>query len=271
MNISYSFGMVDLVHYGHIRALKRAYENSDLHIFGLVSDEASDAWFGGHVSNEDERKTVLEGIKYIDEIWFQATFDPLDNLRIIHNKYPDACISLFTGNEWGILSAKRYVESIGGKIVKLDYYEKLSPQSILDTLIKNETRSHPLNSNLISTKGRFQTLYLLFCNFSHVFLAMFLFLLLKLLFSFISYSNPLKKALNNTDKYSYEIYLVHHFIILGPFSLLLFPSTYSKYNLNYSWNCDYGFCIKTVRNIAFRTMIPEQREVECLLIIEEKK
>lgn len=153
MNISYSFGMVDLMHYGHISAIKKASENSDLNIFGLVSDEASDAWFGVHVSNEDERRTVLEGIKYIDEIWRQTTFDPIENLRILHGKYPDAVISLYTGNEWGIISAKRYVESIGGKVIKLEYYEKLSPQAILDTLNKREVQERNINNNIISTKA----------------------------------------------------------------------------------------------------------------------
>ena len=153
MNISYSFGMVDLMHYGHIIALKKAAEGADLNIFGLVSDEASDAWFGAHVSSQSERRTVLEGIKYIDEVWDQHTFDPLDNLRVLHHKYPDAVISLYTGNEWGIISAKRYIESIGGNIVKLDYYDKLSPQAILDTLNRNETEQRPLNNNLISTKA----------------------------------------------------------------------------------------------------------------------
>ena len=30
INISYSFGMVDLLHYGHIRALKKARVGADL-------------------------------------------------------------------------------------------------------------------------------------------------------------------------------------------------------------------------------------------------
>ncbi|MCI8661465.1 MAG: hypothetical protein HFG54_14680 [Lachnospiraceae bacterium] len=153
MNISYSFGMVDLMHFGHITAIRKASVGSDLNIFGLVSDEASDAWFGAHVSSEDERCTVLESIKYIDEVWPQTTFDPLDNLREIHKKYPNAVISLFTGNEWGIIAAKKYVESIGGRVVKLDYYDKLSPQAILDTLNNNRTEKKPLNNNLISTKA----------------------------------------------------------------------------------------------------------------------
>lgn len=145
--------MVDLMHYGHISALQKASIGSDINIFGLVSDDASDAWFGTHVSNESERRAVLESIKYITEVWPQDTFDPIDNLRKIHKKYPEATISLFTGNEWGIISAQKYVESIGGKVVRLDYYDKLSPAKILDTLNKGESVNKPNNTNLISTKA----------------------------------------------------------------------------------------------------------------------
>ena len=141
------------MHYGHIIAIKRASIDADLSIFGLVSDTASDAWFGTHVSNESERRVVLESIRYIDEVWDQPTFDPIDNLRILHQKYPEAFISLYTGNEWGIIAAKRYVESIGGRVIKLDYYDKLSPQSILDVLNKSEEANKQISHNLISTKA----------------------------------------------------------------------------------------------------------------------
>lgn len=152
MNISYSFGMVDLLHYGHIIAMKQASEGADLKIYGLVSDASSDAWFGTHVSNEEERRVVVESIKYIDEVWPQTTFDPIDNLRTIHAKYPDAVISLFTGNEWGVISAKKYVESIGGKVVKLNYYDKLSPEAIWEKLNESVATSKRPN-NMISTKA----------------------------------------------------------------------------------------------------------------------
>lgn len=152
MKISYSFGMVDLLHFGHINALKKASENADLRIFGVVSDNASDEWFGTHVSNEKERQEVLESIKYIDIVMPQSTFDPTENLRKIHQDYPDAVITLYHGNDFGVISAKQYIESIGGQAVTFDYYEKLSPQRILDTLnLKKPTKKR--FNNLISTKA----------------------------------------------------------------------------------------------------------------------
>lgn len=153
MKISYSFGLIDLLHFGHIKALKKAKEENDLSVFGLVSDVAAEAWMGSHVSDERERRSVVESIKYVDEVWPQSTFDPVENLRILHQKYPDAEITLYYGNEWAILSTKKYVQNIGGRVVKIDYYDKLSPQAILDTLNTDIIQKKQLNSNLISTKA----------------------------------------------------------------------------------------------------------------------
>lgn len=59
----------------------------------------------------------------------------------------------------------------------------------------------------------------LFYNYNHVFLGLFLFLILIQLFKSIN-NNKIMFLLNLSDIYSYEIYLVHQLVILGPFSLL---------------------------------------------------
>ena len=83
----------------------------------------------------------------------QLTFDPIDNLRVLHTKYPDAKIILFYGKGWGILGAKKYLETIGGRVEKLDYYDKLSPQRIIDVLNTSSKLNRISTSNLISTKA----------------------------------------------------------------------------------------------------------------------
>lgn len=153
MKISYSFGMIDLLHYGHILALQKAAEGADLRVFGLVSDAASNAWVGNLVSNESEREEVLKSVKYIDIVMRQDTFDPMDNLRKIHEQYPEAEISLFHGNDWNIIPAQKYIESIGGKTIILKYYEKFTPLRILESLTKDDGNSSRNVSNLISTKA----------------------------------------------------------------------------------------------------------------------
>ena len=61
--------------------------------------------------------------------------------------------------------------------------------------------------------------YSFFCDYNHVALGICIFLLLHRLFNQINFTK-LKKFFEVTDKHSYEVYLVHHLIILGPFSLM---------------------------------------------------
>ncbi|WP_313163913.1 PEP/pyruvate-binding domain-containing protein [Sedimentibacter sp.] len=150
--ISYSFGIIDLLHYGHINTLLRSKNGSDLHIFGLVSDEAAIDWMGTIVSNYDERKSVLQNVSCIDKIVFQKTLDPLENLKKIHEEYPDAVITLYHGDNWKVMPSEQYLNSIGGKIVFTEYYEKMKPENILKQLNERATKKRSVN-NLISTKA----------------------------------------------------------------------------------------------------------------------
>lgn len=167
MKIAYSFGIVDILHFGHIRTLLAAKRNADLHIFGLVSDEAAIGWLGTVVSNYDERFHVLEQVSCVDMIIPQKSLDPVTNLRELHKKYPDAQITLYHGNDWKILPAARYLESIQGKIVFTEYYKKMSPGNIL-SILTEQTSSHRVESNLISTKAN--TLHELVGKLSHAYI-----------------------------------------------------------------------------------------------------
>lgn len=152
MKISYSFGIIDLFHFGHLNALRKAYEGADLHIFGMVSDKAATAWLGSIVSNEEERKAVLESVSYVDEVMLQNTLDPTENLRILHRKYPSAEITLYHGNDWEVVPAEQFLKSIGGGVQIFDYYERLSPIKILQMLNSRANRPKQYK-NLISTKA----------------------------------------------------------------------------------------------------------------------
>lgn len=74
----------------------------------------------------------------------------------------------------------------------------------------------------ISLSGYVERLYQYFCNYNHVCLGALLFLLMKKAFDKLRVERHQKivNFLKFTDKYSYETYLVHQFLILGPFSLM---------------------------------------------------
>jgi cytidyltransferase-like protein len=153
MNIAYSFGIIDLLHYGHINTLMKARNESDLHIFGLINDEIAIDWMGGLISNYQERFEVLKQINCIDEIMSQESLSPLDNLQAIHDKYPKATITLYHGDNWKIMPAKEYVESIGGKVVFTEYYSKLTPEKIQENLKKSVANESLSKKSFINTKA----------------------------------------------------------------------------------------------------------------------
>lgn len=153
MKISYSFGIIDMLHIGHINVLQEAKRQADKHVFGLVGDEAAQEWTGNLLSSYEERLQVLKQVSCIDEVVFQKTFDPTENLRRLHKQYPNAEITLYHGNNWGVLPAEEYLRGIGGHVVLSQYYEKFSPENVRRLLLTGTGAPKGRISNLISTKA----------------------------------------------------------------------------------------------------------------------
>lgn len=75
-----TYGTFDLLHYGHIRLLKRAKELGDYLIVALSTDEFNLEKGKKSYYNYETRKELLESIKYVDMIipeknWEQKTDD----------------------------------------------------------------------------------------------------------------------------------------------------------------------------------------------------
>ncbi|MBD8013510.1 glycerol-3-phosphate cytidylyltransferase [Planococcus wigleyi] len=63
-----TYGTFDLIHHGHINILKRAKANGDYLIVGLSSDEFNEIKGKAAYHSYEERKLILEAIKYVDEV-----------------------------------------------------------------------------------------------------------------------------------------------------------------------------------------------------------
>lgn len=72
----------------------------------------------------------------------------------------------------------------------------------------------------IKFSGMTNFFYRYFQDYNHVFLGVFIFLMLKVLLENKQIGKNARMLLDFSDTYSYETYLVHQFIILGPFSLM---------------------------------------------------
>lgn len=80
MKVVLTYGTYDLLHYGHIKLLKRAKELGDYLIVGLSTDEFNAIKGKKSYYDYEKRKLMLEAIKYVDKVipendWFQKVDD----------------------------------------------------------------------------------------------------------------------------------------------------------------------------------------------------
>ena len=73
---------------------------------------------------------------------------------------------------------------------------------------------------LIVLTDTWRPLYYPMCDYGHVFLGITLFCAGRILLSPLCRINLIQRILKLSDRYSYQIYLTHHFFILGPFTLM---------------------------------------------------
>jgi glycerol-3-phosphate cytidylyltransferase len=91
-----TFGTFDLLHIGHINILERSKKLGDKLIVGISTDNFTYKKKNKYpVYNENDRKKILESIKFVDIVFFENSFE---EKREYIKKY-NADI-LVMGNDW---------------------------------------------------------------------------------------------------------------------------------------------------------------------------
>lgn len=70
-----TYGTFDLMHYGHIRLLKRAKEQGDYLIVALSTDEFNEIKGKKAYHDYETRKKMLEAIRYVDLVIPEQSWD----------------------------------------------------------------------------------------------------------------------------------------------------------------------------------------------------
>jgi cytidyltransferase-like protein len=126
----------DLFHYGHLNFIKKVKENNDDSqiIIGLYSDEDVLKYKRTPILNNIERKKILEGCKYVDEV----IFCPIDkHVEIVNEHNIDLVIHAHDKSEdekyrfiWG---------EIEDKFERYDYQGGISTTEIIERIILKKT------------------------------------------------------------------------------------------------------------------------------------
>ena len=123
-----TYGTFDLLHYGHIRLLKRAKELGDYLIVALSTDEFNELKNKAAYHNYEARKMMLEAIRYVDlvipeENWEQKKDDVI-------NYHVDVVVM---GSDWKDSPRFDYLKEYC-EVVYLDRTEGISTSQIKEDL-----------------------------------------------------------------------------------------------------------------------------------------
>lgn len=141
-----TYGTFDLLHYGHIRLLKRAKELGDYLIVALSTDEFNDIKGKKAYHNYETRKKMLEAIRYVDLVIPEENWEQkIDDVK----KYNVDVVVM--GSDWAGSEKFDYLKEYC-EIVFLDRTEGISTSKIKEDLnlqepVKGVNQIPAINSN----------------------------------------------------------------------------------------------------------------------------
>jgi len=152
--IAYSGVVGDFFHYGHLQSLQFAKKQSDLNICAVLTDKAVEQYRAKPFSNLKERKSVISNLNCVDRVMIQKSRDPTENLKRIHEEFPNSELILIHGSDLNEVHGSKFINSIHGKILKHPYYKKLSTPKIIDHFIEHKDKFKDIEDfATILTKG----------------------------------------------------------------------------------------------------------------------
>ena len=139
IKVGFTNGCFDILHVGHVRYLFQAREMADLLVVAINSDASVRANKGPDrpVFPENERAELLAGLECVDAV---VIFGEPSVLDLVKQVKPDVLVK---GSDWpedGVVG-REFVESIGGKVVRMPLTEGASTTTIINRIKKLSARS----------------------------------------------------------------------------------------------------------------------------------
>ena len=130
-----TYGTFDLLHYGHIRLLKRAKDLGDYLIVALSTEEFNELKGKKTYHTFEVRKEMLEAIRYVDLVILEESWEQ----KVDDVKKHDVDIVVM-GNDWADSDKFEYLKDYC-EVVYLDRTDGISTTQIKDDLNGNGAKS----------------------------------------------------------------------------------------------------------------------------------
>ena len=133
--VGYTTGVYDLFHIGHLNILKKAKEQCDYLIVGVSTDELVQSYKNKRpIIPFEERKQIVESIKYVDKVVPQVSMDKYSAWEKEHFDV------IFHGDDWKNSNMyDRYIDQfkkVGVDVVFLPHTDGVSSTQIAQRLNK---------------------------------------------------------------------------------------------------------------------------------------
>ncbi len=133
--IGYTTGVFDMFHIGHLNILRRAKEQCDYLIVGVSTDElVRDYKNKTPIVPFEERKAIVDAIKYVDEVVPQTSMDKFEAWKKLHFN------AIFHGDDWKGSTLYKEIEeklsSVGVDMVFLPHTDGTSSTILSEKLSK---------------------------------------------------------------------------------------------------------------------------------------
>jgi glycerol-3-phosphate cytidylyltransferase len=136
--VGYVPGAWDMFHIGHLNILKRAREQCDYLIAGVVTDDVLYEAKGKHpIVPLDERMDIVQSLDLVDEVVIDWSSDKMEAWRQLHFNL------IFKGDDWkDTPKGQRLERDLGAVGVRVCYfpYTVHTSSSLLRTLITDHAR-----------------------------------------------------------------------------------------------------------------------------------
>ena len=131
--IGYTTGVFDMFHVGHLNILRRAKEQCEYLIVGVSTDELVATYkHKAPVIPFEERKAIVEAIRYVDKVVPQLTMDKVDAWKQLHFD------AVFHGDDWKGSAMYNEIEAklteVGCQLVFLPHTQGISSSMLAQTI-----------------------------------------------------------------------------------------------------------------------------------------